>query len=119
MYNNTTTTVFIRTQKLHSTDLNTRKKKGRKSSNFVTILMKRTRLLNFKKDMFRHRSCRNMSFLNLKVLFSSSSKKKLQRKRAQPLRNSKANPAKWLGQAERNLTRDQPLQMRKDPGKSL
>lgn len=29
--------------------------------------------------------------------------KKLQQKRAQPLRNSKANRAKWLGQAEKNL----------------
>jgi len=29
--------------------------------------------------------------------------KKLQKKRAQPLRNSKANRAKWLGQAEKNL----------------
>ena len=28
---------------------------------------------------------------------------KLQKKRAQPLRNSKANQAKWLGQAEKNL----------------
>ena len=55
--------------------------KGRKSSNFVTILlMKRTRLLTLKKDMFRqllrhrqlpHRSCRNIFFSNLKVLFSS------------------------------------------------
>jgi len=29
--------------------------------------------------------------------------KKLQRKRAQPLRNCKANRVKWLSQAERNL----------------
>ena len=50
----TTTTIFIRAQKLHSIDLNTRDKK-------------------------------------------------IQKKRAQPLRNSKANRAKWLGQAERNL----------------
>ena len=51
----TTTTIFIRAQKLHNIDLNTR------------------------------------------------DKKKLQKKRAQPLRNSKANRAKWLGRAERNL----------------
>ena len=31
--------------------------KGCKSSNFVTILMKRTRLLNLKKDMFRQLLC--------------------------------------------------------------
>ena len=31
--------------------------KGRKSSNFVTILMKRTRLLNNLKDMFRQLLC--------------------------------------------------------------
>ena len=30
-------------------------------------------------------------------------RKKLQRKRAQPLRNSKANRAKWLGQANANF----------------
>ena len=50
----TTTTIFVRAQKLHSIDLNTRGKK-------------------------------------------------LQRKRAQPLRNSKAIRAKWLSEAERNL----------------
>ena len=31
--------------------------KGRKSRNFVTILMKRTRLLKLKKDMFRQLLC--------------------------------------------------------------
>ena len=31
--------------------------KGRKSSNFVAILMKRTRLLNFKEDMFQQLLC--------------------------------------------------------------
>ena len=31
--------------------------KGRKSSNFVAILMKRTRLLNLNKDMFRQLLC--------------------------------------------------------------
>ena len=33
------------------------KSKGRRSSNLTTILMKRTRLLNFRKDMFRQLLC--------------------------------------------------------------
>ena len=40
-------------------------------------------------------------FIRAQKLHIMDLKKK--KKRAQPLRNSKANQAKWLGQAERNL----------------